>query len=108
MALTIAPIDSNRVRLPDDLQGRASDDPQAFGRFERLLDYVITQLGDVKPCVLVIGNEVDAALGSDAGAWARVPTFNDATSAYAHGLRLHVHGGVGHAEAVLKPLSAAI
>lgn len=94
LALTITPIDTNRIRLPDDLEGRAFDDPQVIARFERLLDYVFMQLPDVELCVLAIGNEVDAALGSDAGAWERYRTFFQATAAYARGLRPGVPVGV--------------
>ncbi|MCJ7676536.1 MAG: hypothetical protein MUO35_02290, partial [Anaerolineales bacterium] len=63
LALTITPIDTNRTRLPADLQARAFDDPEVIARFERLLDYVFMQIPDVELAVLAIGNEVDATLG---------------------------------------------
>jgi len=94
LALTITPIDTNRFRLPDDLAGRAFDDPLVIARFERLLDYVFTQLPDVELCVLSIGNEVDAALGSDGGAWERYRTFFQASAAYARRLRPGLPVGV--------------
>jgi len=94
LALTITPIDTNRTRLSADQQGRAFDDPEVIQRFERMLDYVFTQIPDVELAVLAIGNEVDATLGSDGAAWARYQTFFEATSAYGRRLRPHVPVGV--------------
>ena len=94
LALTITQIDTNRTRLPADLQGRAFDDPEVIQRFERLLEKVFTQIPDVELAVLAIGNEVDATLGSDAEAWARYRTFFEATAAHARGLRPGIQVGV--------------
>jgi hypothetical protein len=87
LALTITPIDTNRTRLPADLQGRAFDDPEVIARFEGLLDYVMTQIPGVEIAVLAIGNEVDLTLGSDADAWRRYQVFFEAAAAHARGLR---------------------
>jgi hypothetical protein len=94
LALTITPIDTNRTRLPADLRGRAFDDPEVIARFERLLDYVFSQIPDVELAVLAIGNEVDATLGSDVAAWARYQTFFEATAAHARRLRPNLPVGV--------------
>jgi len=94
LALTITPIDTNRTRLPSDLRGRAFDDPEVIARFERLLDYVFSQIPDVELAVLAIGNEVDATLGTDATVWARYRTFFEATAAHARSLRPDVPVGV--------------
>ncbi|MBM3121872.1 MAG: hypothetical protein FJZ97_06760 [Chloroflexi bacterium] len=94
LALTITPIDTSRRRLPADLKDAAFDDPEVITRFERLLDYVFSQIPDVELAVLAIGNEVDATLGMDAAAWARYRTFYESTAAYARSLRPGVPVGV--------------
>jgi hypothetical protein len=94
LALTITPIDTNRTRLPGDLQGRPFDDAEVIARFERLLDEVFLEIPDVELAVLAIGNEVDATLGSDPSAWARYQTFFEATAAYARSLRPGLPVGV--------------
>lgn len=94
LALTITPIDTNRARLPADLKDAAFDDPEVIARFERLLDYVFSQIPDVELAILAIGNEVDAMLGVDAAAWARYQTFYESTAAYARSLRSGVPVGV--------------
>lgn len=94
LALTIAPIDTNRTRVPADLREAAFDDPEVIARFERLLDYVFSQIPDVELAVLAIGNEVDATLGADAAGWARYQTFYESTAAYARRLRPGVPVGV--------------
>lgn len=87
LALTIAAIDTNRVRLPDDLQGRRLDDPEVMARFGRLLDYVFTQIPDVDLAVLAIGNEVDITLGADTDAWRAYQKFFEAAAATSRALR---------------------
>ncbi len=94
LALTIAPIDTNRTRLPADLMGRSFDDPEVIARFERLLDYVFSQIPDVELAVVAIGNEVDATLGVDAAAWGRYQAFYEAAAAHARSLRPGVPVGV--------------
>jgi hypothetical protein len=87
LAVTIAPIDTNRMRLPADLRGRDFDDPEVIARFERLLDYVFSQIPDVELVVLAIGNEVDVTLGPEAEAWRRYAFFFEAAAAHARRLR---------------------
>lgn len=94
LALTLAPIDTNRIRLPADLQGRPFDDPQVIARFERLLDHVMMQIPDVELAVLAIGNEVDAALGADPDAWASYRTFFEAAAAHTRRVSPGVRVGV--------------
>ena len=94
LALTIAPIDTNRDRRPADLAGRPFDDPEVIARFERLLDDVFSQVSDLQLVVLAIGNEVDATLGSDAGAWARYQAFYESAAAHARQLRPGLPVGV--------------
>ncbi len=57
LALTISPIDTHRVHLPEDLRGRDFNDPEVVASFERLLDCVFTQVPGVDLAVLAIGWE---------------------------------------------------
>jgi len=94
LALTIATIDTNRIRLPEDLHGRSFDDPEVIARFGRLLDYVFTQIPDVDLAVLAIGNEVDATLGADEGMWQAYRVFFEAAAAHARASRPAIPVGV--------------
>jgi len=94
LALTVSPIDTNRVRLPEDLRGRDFNDPEVIARFERLLDYVFTQVPEVDLTVLAIGNEVDATLGADVEAWEQYTEFVNAAAAHARTARPGLRVGV--------------
>ena len=90
--LTVATIDTNNLRLPPDLAGRAFDDPEVVGRFGRLLGFVLDQLAGVHITGLSIGNEVDVWLGQDARRWAEYRAFFAATAPFGRqrGLRVGV------------------
>ena len=90
--LTVATIDTNNLRLPPDLAGRAFDDPEVAARFRRLLGFVLDQLAGVRITGLSIGNEVDAWLGQDARRWAEYHAFFAATAPFGRqrGLRVGV------------------
>ncbi|MBI9049138.1 MAG: hypothetical protein JEZ00_06955 [Anaerolineaceae bacterium] len=86
VALTIAVIDTNNLRVPADLKDKSFDDPQMITRFNALLDYASTQLPDLKLTNLAIGNEIDIYLGSDAEQWAAYEVFFRETSQHARTL----------------------
>jgi len=113
LALTISPIDTNRVRLPEDLRGKDLNDPEVVARFERLLDYVFTQVVEVDLAVLAIGNEVDATLGGDVEAWEEYTDFFNAAAAHARtarpglgvGVKVTMSGLTGETFSVAKGLN---
>jgi hypothetical protein len=56
-------------------------------RFNKLLDYIFTQIPDLDIVAFSIGNEIDGYLGTDAKKWAEYTDFYTATSAHARTLR---------------------
>jgi hypothetical protein len=91
--LTLRPINTVRVEVPDDLVGLAWDDPQMILRFNQLLDFVFAQIPNVDVGVLAIGNEVDGVLASAAD-YAAYKVFFEATRAHARTLRPGLRVGV--------------
>lgn len=87
VSLMIGPIDTNVSRMPSDLAGKPFDDPEVIQRYQRLLDYVFTQIPDLELLSLSIGNEIDAFLGSDPELWRQYQVFFEATSTYARAQR---------------------
>lgn len=83
LTLTLRPIHTHTLRVPDDLRQTAFDDPAMIDRFTTLLDVVFATMPDVDFAGLIIGSEFDAYLGADAGAWAAYTTFAAATADYA-------------------------
>ncbi|MEO8452638.1 MAG: hypothetical protein ABI647_22790 [Gemmatimonadota bacterium] len=85
--LTItSPINTIVATVPSAYQGMAYDDPRLIAGFNRLLDSVRVHLSNVRIDVLILGNEIDATLGTDPGAWARYQAFFEATAARARQL----------------------
>ena len=82
LVLGINPIDTGRLRLPDDLAKRAFDDPLVIRRFKALLDWALSQVPDIELAALVIGNEIDGYLGADAVRWRAYTRFLNEMIAY--------------------------
>jgi hypothetical protein len=86
IALVIAPIDTNVLHTPDDLEGAPFDDPFMIARFQSFLDYVLGKLDSVELLAISIGNEIDVFLGSDQPAWDSYRTFYGESAKYIHAL----------------------
>ena len=84
IALEINPIDIVNRRIPSDLAKRPFDDPEVISRFNRLLDWVFSQIPDLKLTSLTIGNEIDSYLADDQQAWRAYQTFFEAVVAHVH------------------------
>ena len=80
--LMIGPIDTNNLRMPEDLANRSFDDPKVIDRYKQLLDYVFSQLPDTKLNSLAIGNEINAWLGNDTVKWQQYTAFYEAIVDY--------------------------
>jgi len=87
ISLTLRPIHTGTLRVPDDLQNVTFDDAQMIERFNALLDFVFEAMPDVTFSSLVIGSEFDDYLGADAAAWEAYTVFAQATAAHARELR---------------------
>jgi hypothetical protein len=86
VSLVISVLDTTKIRLPDDLKGKALDDPEVITRFKDLLDFIATQIPDLQLTSLAIGNEIDGVLGQDQKAWNAYHAFLKETSRHARAL----------------------
>jgi hypothetical protein len=85
--LTIAsPINTNVTDVPSSIRGLALDDARVIAAFRVLLDSVHARLPRVQLHTFIIGNEIDATLGTDDRAWSTFQTFFDSARAYARTL----------------------
>ncbi len=81
--LTIRPLHTNQKVVPKDLMDKALNSELVIERFNRLLDFVFSELADVKLASLVIGSEMDVYLGTDEELWKQWETFYKAAGEYA-------------------------
>ena len=91
--LTINPIDTNVLHLPEDLTDRNFDDPEVIERYKKLTDYVFSQIPDLDLVAISIGNEIDAYLGENSEKWDQYQRFYSETSAYIRDKNLSVKIG---------------
>lgn len=82
ISLTIRPISTNRKVVPSDLMDVSFDDPQMIWRFKSLIDFVFSQIPDLKIDSLVIGSEFDTLLGDDPLLWKQYINFYKIISSY--------------------------
>ncbi len=82
VVLEFNPIDTNVVRLPADIRALAFDDPVVIERYKAAIDYVLSRLPNVTLAGIVIGNEIDATLGSDVTRWTQYRNFFQAAAAH--------------------------
>lgn len=93
VSLVISVLDTSEVRLPADLAEKSFADPEIVSRFKTLLDYIKSQIPDLKLTSLAIGNEIDGVLGNDSGAWEQYGEFFTPSAEYARGLWPEVQVG---------------
>lgn len=79
----LSPINTTVPEVPVALRGLPYDDPRMIAGFNRLLDTIRVHTPHLRIEVLILGNEIDATLGSDPAAWARYQAFFEATRAKA-------------------------
>ena len=91
--LSLQTINTNQKEVPVDLQALNFDDPVMIARFKQLLDFVFAEIPDLTLNSLIIGNEIDVYLGTDAQKWAQYQTFYTEVSAYARGKRTNLQIG---------------
>ena len=113
--LSIRPLDTNGPHVPIDLRDLPYDSPVVIARFDKMVDFVLSQISDVSLASLGIGNEVDAPLGADARKWAQYRRFFEAVRAHIKakhaGLPIGVSttfaGATGAIRSSVKALNAA-
>ena len=86
VALDIRPIHTNRLAVPSDLENTPFDDPVMIERFNKMIDYVFSQIPDVELAALYIGSEFDVymqwVVNNDPKAWKQYETFYKETRAH--------------------------
>ncbi len=112
LVLGVSVIDTNILRVPEDLREVPFSSPQMKARFHALLDFVFKELKDTQLVGLAIGNEVDALLGDNEQLWTEYLDFYKDAVAYAHSKRKGTLIGVkfgfdGLRSARAKPFIAA-
>ncbi|MFK7767842.1 MAG: hypothetical protein AB8B55_11515, partial [Mariniblastus sp.] len=75
IVLSLNPIDTNALRLPDHLEGKTFDDAEVVSAFIKFVDFTIEGLPDARIVAISIGNEVDGNLGDDDTRWAQYTRF---------------------------------
>ncbi len=83
LSLVISVLDTSEIRLPSDLAEKSFADPEVINRFRGLLDYIKSQIPDLKLTSLAIGNEIDGVLGNDSGGWEEYGVFFTPAAEYA-------------------------
>ena len=86
LSLVISVLDTTEIRLPSDLAEKTFSDPEIISRFKILLDYIKSQIPDLKLTSLAIGNEIDGVLGNNSGAWEQYEAFFTPAAIYAREL----------------------
>jgi len=81
--LVLRPIHTNQKVVPADLMGLPLDDPKTINRFERMLDWVASQIQNVDLKSLVIGSEVDLFFWGDPKKWQMWTRFYSTVAPYA-------------------------
>lgn len=80
--LTITPIHTNQLVVPDDLMSTSFDDPVMIERFTGMLDWVFHQIPDLDVSSVVIGSEFDVYFGTDITQWEGYQVFYREVAAY--------------------------
>jgi hypothetical protein len=80
--LTVNPIDTNNLRMPEDLKNKSFDDPEVIARYKQLIDYVFDQVEDLDIIGFGIGNEIDGYLANHKSRWKQYQKFYDACRQY--------------------------
>ncbi|MDB4939560.1 MAG: hypothetical protein JWP87_6532 [Labilithrix sp.] len=85
--LTLDALDVGGSRAPAELATLPLDDAELATRYDRLTDYALDQLPDVKVSALLVASDVDVTLGDDPAKYAAFTTFVTRAAAHVHALR---------------------
>jgi hypothetical protein len=87
VTLTVDALDVGGSRAPAELATRPLDDVEVGARYDRMIDYVLTQLHDVDVTAILVATSVDVPLGDDAAKHAAFATFLGRAAAHVHAVR---------------------
>ena len=113
VSLVISVLDTTAARLPSDLVGKSFTDPEVINRFRALLDYIKSQVPDLKLSSLAIGNEIDGVLGNNSKDWDDYRAFFTPAAEYARilwpgvpvGTKIMFNGLIGPSSDFAKKLN---
>ena len=86
-------LDAFGSRAPVELQARSLDDAELGARYDEVIDYVLRSFPDAVVTTLLVGVDVDVALGDDAAKHAAFATFVGRAAAHVHALAPKVKVG---------------
>ncbi len=75
LLVILSPIDTNNLRVPEDLRDKSFASSEMKSRFHALIDFALTEIGAVDVVAFAVGNEVDAYLGDNAQRWKDYESF---------------------------------
>ena len=114
LAISLNPIDTNKLRMPADLSGKPFDDPAVIERYNKAADYVLSRVPKADLVAFAIGNEINGYLGGDREKWQQYARFFEAASEHvrrcrpgvAVGAKIMLPSLVGGARALAEPVNA--
>jgi len=80
IVLSLNPIDTSSLRVPEHLRGKSFDNEELIRSFIQFADFVFEGLPDTTVIAVSIGNEVDGWLGEDTRKWSQYARFVAAVS----------------------------
>ncbi len=86
-------LDAFGSRAPAELQARPLDDGELGARYDKLTDYVLRSFPDAVVSAILVGSDVDVALGDDAAKHAAFATFVGRAAAHVHAVAPKVKVG---------------
>ena len=92
MEFVVAPINTVKREVPNELETVAFDNPNMIRLFKRALDTIFFHLQNVELTAFNIGNESDVYFGGNPTAYAEYKTFLDSVVPHAKALYQQYHG----------------
>jgi hypothetical protein len=95
VSLTLAPVDTGAAKLPSDLNGLLMSNATVITRFNKFVDWVLTQTPNVSFTSIQIGNEIDTLPSANTAAyWSQYQTFLTAVVSHIHSVKPGIKVGV--------------
>ena len=69
ISISLNAVDTNKLRLPDDLKDRPFNDPEVIKRYKEFVSFAATQVPNSEVYFVSVGNEVDIYLGNSNKKW---------------------------------------
>lgn len=80
ISISLNAVDTNKLRLPDDLKDRPFNDPEVIKRYKEFVSFAATQVPNSEVYFVSVGNEVDIYLGNSNKKWQEYSEFFSAVA----------------------------